>query len=346
MIELSFIIPNYQTEPRLLFLCLKSINNNYKNEIEIIIVDDGSSEHYRKNVYNNTVFQDRRIVVIYKDNGGVSSARNIGIREARGDYVTFVDADDVVSGNFVEESLLIGKQFNADIVIGGMKSIEKMSDLEQIRQSEKISRDMIAVFDFNSMNDVRCLLLGCCHSFLNNNAYIGRGPVAKIIKSKIAKKVLFNTSLSIYEDVVWNMDVIGHSNIVCKIDRVWYGYHNTFQSASKGFHKDEIIRSTKGMLELVNHIDLSNQEIYKSYVEQCIIEYSRIVNNYFLNSKNKDSICSKLYESKKMLLSYPWSIVNSLKSLRCLSKKMKVYGLLYVFNIWIPVKAILLAIRV
>ena len=95
-LKISVIVPVYNVE-KYLKQCLDSIvNQTYKN-LEIIIVNDGTKDNSMKIV--EEYLQDKRIKVINKENGGLSSARNIGIKEATGDYISFIDSDDYISLN-------------------------------------------------------------------------------------------------------------------------------------------------------------------------------------------------------------------------------------------------------
>ena len=93
---ISVIIPVYNVE-KYLRKCLDSILKQTYKDVEIILVDDGSKDASGAicDEYANT---DVRIKVLHKENGGVSSARNVGLCLATGEYVTFIDADDCVAG--------------------------------------------------------------------------------------------------------------------------------------------------------------------------------------------------------------------------------------------------------
>ena len=96
---ISIIVPVYNVE---LYLeaCLNSILGQSFSDFEVILVDDGSSDHSGAicDEYKN---KDSRVIVIHQDNQGLSGARNTGLKVARGDYITFVDSDDVLAGNYL-----------------------------------------------------------------------------------------------------------------------------------------------------------------------------------------------------------------------------------------------------
>ncbi len=112
---ISVIVPVYNSEPYL-SRCIESIIlQSYKN-LQIILVNDGSPDNSGK-ICEEYAKEDNRITVIHKENGGLSDARNKGIDIAKGEYITFVDADDYISLNFIEVLYECIKQNDADVSV-------------------------------------------------------------------------------------------------------------------------------------------------------------------------------------------------------------------------------------
>jgi len=112
---ISIIIPVYNVE-KYLERCVKSvINQTYKN-LEIILVDDGAKDNSGK-MCDELSKLDSRIKVIHKENGGLSDARNFGLKIATGDYIGFVDSDDYIADDMYETLYHTIKNNNADISI-------------------------------------------------------------------------------------------------------------------------------------------------------------------------------------------------------------------------------------
>lgn len=117
----SIIVPVYKVE-EMLDRCMESIlHQSYKN-IEVILVDDGSPDRcpilcdeYSK--------KDKRVKVIHKENGGLSSARNEGLKKATGEYLCFIDSDDYVEKNYVEKLYNEISKNNLDFVVCNYKRI-------------------------------------------------------------------------------------------------------------------------------------------------------------------------------------------------------------------------------
>lgn len=115
MIKLSVIVPVYNVEDYI-EECIESIVKQSIDSMEIIVVDDGSTDNSISIVEK---FDDNRIKIIRKENGGLSSARNAGIREARGKYIYFIDSDDYLAyETALEDMYNIGVEDDADIVVG------------------------------------------------------------------------------------------------------------------------------------------------------------------------------------------------------------------------------------
>lgn len=111
---LSVIVPVYKVE-KYLRQCLDSIiNQTYKN-LEIILVDDGSPDNCGK-ICDEYAKKDNRIKVIHKENGGLSSARNIGTQIAQGSYIAYVDSDDWLDRNMYSELIFILEKYQLDMV--------------------------------------------------------------------------------------------------------------------------------------------------------------------------------------------------------------------------------------
>lgn len=94
---ISVIVPVYNVE-KFLSRCLNSILAQTYNNLEVILVDDGSTDNSGK-ICDDYALKDKRIRVIHKQNGGVSSARNMALSVAKGEYIGFVDSDDYIEND-------------------------------------------------------------------------------------------------------------------------------------------------------------------------------------------------------------------------------------------------------
>lgn len=114
---ISIIIPVYNVE-EFIDKCIKSVINQTYKDLEIILVDDGSPDNCG-NICDKYAKEDQRIKVIHKENGGLSDARNIGIHNATGKYITFIDSDDYVELDYIEYLYGLIQKYNVDISFCG-----------------------------------------------------------------------------------------------------------------------------------------------------------------------------------------------------------------------------------
>ena len=112
---ISVVVPVYNVE-KYIDRCLNSIINQTYRKLEIIIVNDGSTDNSRK-IIDKFSKMDSRIIVIDKNNGGLSEARNVGINAATGDYITFIDSDDFVSYDYIEYLYSLIEKYNPSAIL-------------------------------------------------------------------------------------------------------------------------------------------------------------------------------------------------------------------------------------
>lgn len=215
---ISIIVPVYNVE-EYLPKCLDSIiNQTYKN-LEIIVVNDGSTDNSGK-ICDEYGERDYRIMVIHKANRGVSSSRNIGIKNASGEYILFVDSDDEIEKDYVNVMARAVTNSDCDLVISNITDIFNKTEKKRIINTENLS----GIFK----NDYFILM------------ELLRGPVVKLYKMKIIDKfdIKFCESMKISEDQVFNFQY--YSKIKSYKFINYYGYkyfHRKTYSLSKILNK-------------------------------------------------------------------------------------------------------------
>lgn len=137
--KVSVIVPVYNVE-KYLRRCVDSILSQTFTDFELLLVDDGSKDKSAV-ICDGYAAEDHRVRVFHKENGGVSSARNLGIEEARGEWISFVDADDWINSDYFENLLKAVK--NSDMVISGFQYVllrgGKLFFLNTVTPSLKLS---------------------------------------------------------------------------------------------------------------------------------------------------------------------------------------------------------------
>lgn len=198
----SIIIPVYKVKEEYLRKCIESVINQTVKDIEIILIDDGSPDHCGA-ICDEYAKIDHRIKVIHKENGGVSSARNIGLDNAIGDYIMFVDADDWVDCNFVESTYNVVHSENVKIAVFGNRIYNMEGEL--IRQIE----NKPGVLDFKVY----------CENILTYNV----APWNKIYAKELFAKVRFEEGKDA-EDVLILPKLISKCNKFVITNKVLYNY--------------------------------------------------------------------------------------------------------------------------
>jgi len=136
--RLSIVVPVYNVE-KYLPQCLDSLINQTLKDIEIILVNDGSTDRSEE-ICRTYAERDSRITIVSKPNGGLSDARNNGIRHATADVIGFVDSDDYVDIDMFESLMRAKEQTQAEIAVGGVKMVTNEGEVYQIRA---VGRDAV-----------------------------------------------------------------------------------------------------------------------------------------------------------------------------------------------------------
>lgn len=121
MIPLSIIIPIYNKE-KYIYSCLSSLLKQSWQDFEIIVIDDGSTDNSNL-IISEFVLKDDRVKLYSGPNLGVSSARNKGLKYAQGEFIMFVDADDLIEAGYLQRIMLKTKEYDADMYLWGLTKI-------------------------------------------------------------------------------------------------------------------------------------------------------------------------------------------------------------------------------
>lgn len=203
---ISVIVTVYNVEAYL-HKCLDSIlNQTYKN-LEIILIDDGSKDK-SKAICESYVQLDPRVQLISKPNGGVSTARNLGLEQATGDYIIFVDSDDYIHPKMYEHMLDAIYENKADMSICGHNMVYDHESIP-IRNDHKT-----IVYDRDTA--LRKILL---------DKEINSYPVDKLCRRELYDDIRFPVG-RIFEDTSVMFKTIANSNKIVQINYAYYNYYN------------------------------------------------------------------------------------------------------------------------
>lgn len=204
---ISIIIPMYNAQKDIIKTVNTLQNQTYKN-IEIIIVDDGSTDDSYglcKSKFKN----DKRIKIFHKENGGVSSARNFGITKAKGEYIQFVDSDDLVESTYCEDLHILIKKGKIDYAICSYIQAQDKNNINYLISDNIYDRnDFIKLF-----------------SSSENPIYMNP-PWNRIFKSKIIKKhkIKFEENISFGEDFIFNSKYLMFCRKIATTSKILYNY--------------------------------------------------------------------------------------------------------------------------
>lgn len=244
--KISIIVPVYNTE-NYIDKCLESlINQTYKN-VEIILVDDGSTDRSYY-ICNKYVEKDNRIKIIkQKTNRGQSVARNIGIDESNGAYILLVDSDDWIDLDMCEKLYNAMRRYDADIVCAKgcfeykNKTIKLLDELKE------------------SMLDNR---KDFCLNFLNRSNIFSFGTVAKLYRHEIFNTIRYPVNMY-YEDIYIGLDcLLQAKKVVIGVDSV-YHYRQNPNSTIRHF-KEKLYYNA---LEAAEHNLNTIKELYPELLE-------------------------------------------------------------------------------
>ena len=203
---ITVVVPIYNVEVYLKN-CLESILSQTYANLEIILVDDGSTDNCGRMVDEYSKI-DNRIIVVHKKNGGLSDARNIGIDCATGQYIMFVDSDDYISNDCVEYLYESIKKNNAEIAVGRLKTTAELD--ERSNSSEK----------YNLVLDK--------HEGINELLYANKYSVAapgKLYLTSLFKGIRFPVG-KLHEDVFTTYKVFFKANCIFYGDKIIYYYYH------------------------------------------------------------------------------------------------------------------------
>lgn len=194
--KVSIIIPAYNVEAYI-GLCVSSVLAQTMSDLELIVVNDGSSDNTGP-VIDELAATDARIKVIHQKNGGVSVARNKGLEHATGEYVCFIDGDDVITKNMLAEMCRMIKESGADICACGLTLFRNKAAVpeyaEPATNATYTSQEALGVLLYEK-------------GILNS-------PCAKLYKRSVIGKIRFQQDIAFGEDMYFNFSVFGAAKTV------------------------------------------------------------------------------------------------------------------------------------
>lgn len=299
--KVSIIIPVFNSE-KFLNECINSVIDQPFNDYELILINDGSSDN-SGHICEEYSSKNEKVKIIHQSNKGVSSARNIGLREAKGEWISFVDSDDWISKNYFEVFNNANPQ--SDIIFLNLKMYNNKTDYREV------------VFDKFELDRNNFLVNHHLHPHFF-------GPCGKFYKAEIIKKneLLFDESLYYGEDSLFNLEILKFVKLVSSYPKSFYNYRryvdNSLSKNKPSYQKT---------LDLYQKCRHAMQEIPPKYYTPNI---SKIVDRVLMSLFEDKSIAEmerkaelkKLLNSEYKTISYIFRNSKVLKHLLSFSKKI------------------------
>lgn len=286
---ISVIIPVYNVE-KYLKACVKSVLSQTYSNLEILLIDDGSSDLSSK-ICDDLANMDTRIRVFHLENGGVSRARNIGVEKSTGDYICFVDSDDILPNYSIQVLYSNLVEHNADFCSGKLRCINPVHDCDF-----KLVQDVFA-----KKTDYENWKL-----FLDQQDW---GPCAKIYKSSIIKdnEVEFPLDVKYGEDSIFVTKYLQNCSSAMSINTVVYYYNclNVSSASHKGY--EELRFWILDIVKEYEKLFLKDNEITRYAVSEYALNlFDMVCVLYLLHFGNvdKDKVCFLIEDTYNLFKPY------------------------------------------
>ncbi len=281
--KVTIIVPIYNTS-LLLPRCLDSLKRQTFSDIEILLIDDGSTDDSQY-VCERYCEKDSRFKYWYKQNGGLSSARNFGIQLATGEYISYVDSDDYISENTYEIAYEKASHYGVDLLNFGYTYFDAKENAE--KRTSILPKNQVfdkqVILDLLKKDPLKNKLLWFSCFYLFRTQYVNKN------------KLFFDESVLLGEDSDYNLRSLLSAEKIYSIDDNLYYY--VFNANSLTQH-----RYKEGLLEKFSSQFKARVKVYKDYgifEKDYIVEISRnylehslfeLISNEYINHPNKKAL--------------------------------------------------------
>lgn len=286
--KISVIIPVYNTE-NYIKKCIDSVLAQTYSDLEIIVIDDGSTDG-SLNICRKMEKNDSRVIVFHQENSGVSSARNKGLEMASGEWVSFLDSDDYLDEDFYE-TLIDAVDMNAPIICCGVRPVNENGEVVPHLQYTDIPSKPIMLSGEEMWK----------HFLHPSKRYLYWSPWDKLIKASLAKKIRFVVGRKIGEDLFYCYQCLKEAGSIYYIPEKKYNYLIRAGSAT---HSITFKNSSFDSLYFSNCIlsDGKNVHYLEYYARlNLLVVASRIVRGYCTQSKEAQQYDSEIRTIRQII---------------------------------------------
>lgn len=267
---ISIVVPIYNVE-KYLNQCINSIVKQLYDNLEIILVDDGSVDGCSE-ICDKWAQEDQRITVVHKANGGLSDARNAGIRAAHGSYIAFVDSDDWIEDSFVQNLYDEIQSAHSELAECSVKVVDESGVFLKYRK---------AYAEQNPIERNSALK----HLIEENGIY--QTVWNKLYKMDLVKTIPFETG-KYHEDEFWTYKVIGKTERISVVDVALYNYRQRTTSIMGNAYSLKRLDGLQAKFERMQYFQ-NNPDLYTLCSEKLLIDclWNLQMTERYLNSKDK-----------------------------------------------------------
>ena len=302
--KITIILPTYNIE-NYVDECIQSVlNQTYKN-FELIIIDDGSTDHTLDKC--KKFLNDKRIKIISQANQGVSKARNVGIENALGNFIAFIDGDDILSKKYLETLLNNTIRASADMAI-----CQYVTDIDKLENRSTLVKNEIL-----SKSNLETLIIK--KQF--QDCYVWN----KLFKKSIIRdnNIKFPIGITIWEDIYFVFCYLEHCNEITIINQSLYYYRSRENSA---VNQSETVKKTMdklAVLNLLKKLKISNLD----FTKQIVIHEINIKLSFLIKSRinNKEQLKIEIVKIRNQKKKYhlKLGLKNTIKYIYLLLKMIK-----------------------
>ncbi|MBQ9199857.1 MAG: glycosyltransferase family 2 protein [Lachnospiraceae bacterium] len=288
--KFSIIVPAHNVE-RYIVDCVESLLKQTFRDFEIILLDDCSTDKTLKIIYEKYNDNELIRVVANKENLGVSNTRNIGLEMAKGEWITFLDADDWLECNALEKINGYINRYNdvdliqSNLMVHDARGIYRYQELSElvIEEKKQVIESIISVNygikKYGKYGNCRC-------------------AGGKFYKNELIKKtnVKFNSKLYLFEDGIFNLHMYKAANKILIVNDAFYNYRRISTSGTKKYSKEKEIQNKLILQEIGAFIN--NDKAY--LMSYCYCIYDFLINEIY-NFAGVKEYNNKIHNVKRIV---------------------------------------------
>ncbi len=273
----SIVVPVYNAE-RYILSCVHALQRQDYANIEIILVDDGSTDDSPV-ICDRLAGTDSRIQVIHKKNGGVSSARNAGIEKAKGRYLMFADSDDLPEKTWVSRMTAIAERWKVELVICSFRTVSSFQEAQIPMHNRQIA-ELVHALDRNRFLNALGYMIVCRSTMF--------APWNKLFCLDIIKKhnIKFEQGVNYGEDFLFNLQYLQYCNGIMETEEKLYNYIMQNAESLEAKYKPDLFENQTKLYIAAKKFMVDNQ-IYEGENVNCLDLY--YASHIFYCIQNQDN---------------------------------------------------------